>query len=198
MLARRQKRRMDASYGQRSSAFEDFERTWVVDAEGLRVTLTGRRASAWAWRDLRSIRLAWAPTRLKPWRREVAFDFGPADKVAFDNGHFAGLGDFEDRTPAFTAIVRAAIVNAREANPAVRFDLGAASATYWAQLIFAAAAFAVLAFVIIALPLPFWPWTAIAKLLIVAVLIPPTLKWIRRARPRRATAEDLFADLDRA
>ena len=188
---------MDASYSQRLSAFEDYERTWVVDADGLRVTLSGRRASAWAWRDLRGIRLAWAGTRLKPWRREVVFDFGPADRVSFDNGHFVGVADFEDRTPAFTTLVRAAIENARRANPAIRFELGAPGLAYGAQLLFALTALGVLAVVILALPLPFWPWTAIAKVLIVAALIPPTLNWIRRARPRGATADDLLAELDR-
>ncbi len=188
---------MDASYSQRLSAFEDRERTWVVDGEGLQVTRSERRASAWAWRDLRGIRLAWAATRLKPWRREVEFDFGPADKARFDNGHYVGVGDFEDRTPAFAALVRAAIENARHASPTVRFELGAPGLAYWAQLLFALAALVVMALAIIALPLPFWPWTAIAKVLIVAALIPPTLKWVRRARPRSATADDLLADLDR-
>ncbi len=188
---------MEASYSQRLSAFEDRERTWVVDSDGLRVTLSGRRASAWAWSDLRGVRLAWAATRLKPWRREVEFDFGPADKVRFDNAHYVGIADFEDRTAAFAELVRAAIGNARQVRPEVRFELGAPGAVYWVQLVFALAALGVLAWVLIALPLPFWPWTAIAKILIVAALIPPTLTWIRRARPRAATAEDLLADLDR-
>lgn len=186
---------MDATYSQRLSALEPNERIWTVNGEGLFATLADRRASAWRWRELRGIRLAWAPTRLKPWRRVAAFDFGPDGTVAIDNGHFAGMGDFEDRSGAFAGFIRTAITNAAAVNPSMRCDLGAPGLSYLALLLFAVASLGALAAALVALPLPFWPWTAIVKLLIVVALVPAVVTWARRTRPRRSTVDDLLAEL---
>lgn len=186
---------MTVTFRRRESAFEDGERELIADADGLTERRPGRYGRQLAWEKVASVRVTPAGTRLKPWRWTASIRFAGGDEVAFDNGHFAGIGAFEDRSEAFSAFIREVVARVRTVRPAARFSLGDQPGKYVLQLLIGFFGLAVAAVAIFLLPLGAWPPVLIAKLVLLLLLIWPTLSWIGRARPRSATPDELVARL---
>lgn len=187
---------MGPSFSHRLSAFEAAERTWRADDDALRLILEDGSAVAWPWSGLNEVRLTYAATALKPWRRKVWFRFDQGGTVSFDNGHFVSVGVFEDRSPAFRAIVAAAVERG-EAAGRVRYVLGTPPAMYWAQTLGAGLALMLLAFVVWTIPVSEWPEPVWAKFAVVFGLAPAAAVWMVLSRPRRTSKDGLLEALDR-
>jgi hypothetical protein len=56
-----------------------------------------------------SVRLGFAPTRLKARRYVFALKFRGGARFEIDNFHYRGFADFEDRSMDYAAFVRAAL-----------------------------------------------------------------------------------------
>lgn len=170
-------------YAKRENVFEKGERRWVVEAQGVRQVWPQGGELLLRWADLREIRLTYAPTRFKTWRHKLTLR-GPGGAWVIDNVHFAGVGNFEDRSGTFGPFVLACVDHIAAQAPGATARLGSAPLAYWAQLVFVAAAFSTLAFVIIALPVSFSGMIWV-KLALVAAMMPVLFAFVVRSRPRR-------------
>jgi len=183
------------TFRRRESAFEDGERELIAAADGLTERRPGRYGRNLAWDRVASVRVSPAGTRLKPWRWTASIRFEGGEAVAFDNGHFLGVGRFEDRSTEFSAFIREAVARTEAARPQAAFFLGGEPGAYLVQVLIGLSGLALAAAAVILLPLGAWPPVLIAKAVLLALLVWPTLNWIGAARPRKTTAEGLLAEL---
>lgn len=177
-----------ASYSKRETAFDPGEQAWTVEPEGLRWSRADGATLGMAWARVREVRLAWAPTGPKPWRYTLTLVSPTAGAWTIDNGHYRGVGDFEDRSERFNPFVLACVAHVSAANPAARARLGAGPLAYWALIGFVAVAFAALAAALLLLPAPLKEphWL---KLGIVATLLPAGALFAVKSRPRTTALE---------
>lgn len=137
------------------------------------------------WAEVRSIRLRSNPAMGKRWRHQTRIDTA-ASSIAIDNGHFAGISDFEDRSRDYSPFVRAALERIQACAPQASVEIGSPPLVFFGLMAFAIAGLAALVFVLIALPLPApFPLVVIAKLGIVAYLLTMMPRWIRTNWPRK-------------
>lgn len=171
------------SYSKRETAFDPGEQVWTVEAEGLRWARADGARLGMAWARVRAVRLTFAPTGLKPWRHKLTLVSRTAGTWTIDNGHFKGVGDFEDRSAGFNPFVLACVERVAAANPAAQGRLGADPLAYWAQMAFVVLGLGALAWVVLALPVDFngAQW---AKLGVIAALLPTGLLFAVRSWPR--------------
>jgi hypothetical protein len=171
------------AYAKRENVFETGERRWSVEDEGLRQSFPQGGDAGVRWDRVREVRLTYAPTRFKTWRHKLTLR-GPKGDWVIDNVHYVGVGNFEDRSDTFGPLVLACVERVAAAAPGATARLGSAPLAYWAQLLFVAAAFSLLAFVVIALPTAFSGMIWLKLLLIVAML-PVLATFVVKSRPRR-------------
>jgi hypothetical protein len=182
---------MTAIYRKRNNLFEKGEREWRVEYDALAQEAPDGTTQRKPWRDVAEARLRYMPVNSARWRYlfEIGFRDGTCWQV--DNVHFAGISDFEDRSASYVPFVRAALERIRAEAPGARLYSGARAASYYAQAGFAIAVLLVLAAILTLVPLGGVPLLPL-RLLLVAWMIPPFIKWLRRSRPR---ALDLNAAL---
>lgn len=171
-------------YAKRANAFGAGEDAWTVETGALAHARPGGETSRLAWSAVTGVRLAYAPTRMKTNRHTLTLTTHDGAAWAIDNMHFAGIGNFEDRSESFTPFVLACVERVAARSPGARARLGSTAAAYWGQLAFVSAMFALLAAVILMLPIPF-SWLIIAKLLLIAAMLPVMFRWVGHARPRK-------------
>jgi hypothetical protein len=171
-------------YAKRESGVEPGEHIWRVESETLVWTRPSGETVTLLWRDVISLRIAFAATRWKP--RRHLFELGTRQGLCFalDNCHFVGLGRFEDRSSTFTPFARACIAKVAVAAPRAVGRIGARPAVYLSQLAFAGLAFALLLLVLVALPTPIGVLVVI-KLMLILASLPILIHWAIRSRPRR-------------
>lgn len=171
-------------YSKRENFFEKEARRWTVEAEGLRSQIPGYPDAIIPWTAVIEIRLTFAPTRAKTWRHKLTVRSRSATWT-IDNVHFKGVGNFEDRSEAFSAFVLACVEKVQDQAPDAVGRLGAAPLAYWAQVLFVGAMFSLLALVVISFPVNYsgliW-----VKLGLIAIMLPVLFSFVVRSWPRRA------------
>jgi hypothetical protein len=186
---------MEAVYRKRENLFVNGETEWrVADDALIRVTPDGKETRV-PWRDVTSLRLRFYPTSAKPWLHEFHLATASA-AIVIDNCHFAGVGDFQDRSADYSAFVRAALAHIRACAPGATVALGSNPATFWTMMAFVAASMALLAAVLILIPLPApLPVVVIAKLAVFVIALVRLPRWIARNWPREGDLETAAAAL---
>ncbi|MDQ0465806.1 hypothetical protein QO010_003598 [Caulobacter ginsengisoli] len=172
------------SYAQRRSILDAGEQVWTVEPEALTCRRPDGAVARLPWREVTAVRTAYAPTRWKRWRYLLALSASGGRSLTIDNGHYRGVGDFEDRRASFTPFAHACIAAVAREAPKARASVGATPLVYGVQLLLALAMLALLALVLIALPTPLGPLIWI-KLVLLAAAIPVFLLWTVKSRPRR-------------
>lgn len=173
-------------YKRRESMLEKGERIYRLTADAIEM----ERPDGYKWSlklaEIAWIRVAYAPTRFKTNRYLVTVSTRSNQKLQYDNIHFVGVANFEDRSTAFSEFTRFLIERVRESSPGAVLKSGAPAVSYFGQLFFVGAAFLLLAFVIFALPIGVgnFALTAILKLGIIIVFLPFLFKWIVKSRPQ--------------
>lgn len=180
-------------YARRENVFDKTERRWIVAPEGLRQTWDDGPGMLMPWSAVREVRLTYAPTRFKTWRHKLTLRVSKGSWV-IDNVHFAGIGDFHDRSASFNPFVLACVEHVRAAAPGAVARLGAAPLAYWAQMALVTVMFALLATVVIALPVTFTGLIWV-KLGLIALMLPVLFAFAVRSWPRRVA---LNPEADRA
>lgn len=171
------------AYAKRENVFEKAERVWTVGEDALVWRRPGRGAARMAWTEVAALAVAYAPTRLKADRHRLTLRAADGRAWTVDNMSFRGVGDFEDRSETFTPFALACVARVAAASPGAKARIGATALEYWGQLAFVGAMFALLAVVILALPVTFGGvfWV---KLAVIAGMLPVLVRWIVAARPR--------------
>lgn len=176
---------MIITYAKRQTAFEREDHQWRVEPDALIWVRPGGDSLTAPWADVVSVRAAFAPTRWKPWRHVLEIVSRQSPRLLIDNAHLRGVGDFEDRSDAFTPFALACIAKIAEAAPTARGWLGVSWGSYIAQAGFAGGALVLAAIVLLALPTVLGG-TVLLKLALIGAALPLAAVWLVRSRPRRA------------
>ncbi len=180
-------------YRKRRNLFEKDECEWRVEPDALVFRDAHQHEIRLAWRDVKAVRLAYAPTRAKTWRHVFVLTMKSGLQTEIDNAHFAGIGDFEDRSASYAPFVRAALARIKAEAPDAVVRVGSSPLAYLVQAAFVLAAFAGLAAVLLLLPVSF-SGIVIVKLALIAAFLPMLWRWLKYARPRRASFDALPDD----
>jgi hypothetical protein len=187
---------MGVAYRKRQNLFEATETEWRAEDDALIVTDASGKVIRLPWQEVAGIRLAYAPTRAKTWRYVFVLHFRNGRKIDIDNAHFAGIGNFEDRSETYVPFVRAALARIRALAPEARARAGSATMSYVLNLGFVVLSFGLLAFVLFTLPTPldYLSGSSFIKLGIVIILVPVLFRWVVKARPRGIRLDALPKD----
>lgn len=120
-------------YHRRANAFEGVSE-YRVEPDALVVSGGGRPERRLPWREVRRVRLSFAPTRLKPRRYVVALRFA-AGELQLDNMHWAGVADFKDSSKSYRAFVLAAVERIVALAPGARGHAGEPVWSYLLQIV---------------------------------------------------------------
>lgn len=185
---------VDVSYAKRESVLEKGERSWRVTDAALVITEADGRFTEVPYSAVTGLRLAFVPASAKPWRHVCVVITRPGRVFEIDNGHFKGVGDFEDRSAAYRTMVEALVGRLVATGSPARLHVGATAGAYAAQLILVLAVAVVLGWVLVVTSFGVWPVTAIIKGIIVIVSLPLLVRWAIRARPRDVALTAIPAD----
>ncbi len=180
----------DITYSKRESLFEKGERAWRVTGDTLYVSNDSGHTTTIPLDTITGLRLAFAPTQLKPWRYLAVVRTRTAT-FEIDNCHFLGIGNFENRSAAYRAMIEALVVALKMNGARFQVAIGATAASYVVQVAFVVLAAVILTCALIITSFSAWPWTAVVKIAIILVSLPLLIRWLVRARPRRAPLDTL-------
>jgi len=182
-------------YSRRASVAEKGETLWRALPDRLEYYAPdGALKGVVPYDKVRRVRLAFAPGRLQQKRFLMELS-GGRSRLVVTNLHFKGIGQFEDRSDTFFPMARAVVEGVQRASPGASFRAGEQPALYYLQLVFVLATLALLAVIVIGLPLVPGNFvvSVVVKLAVIAFSLPLLLSWIVHARPRRF---DPATDLD--
>lgn len=182
----------EAEYRVRQHAFEQ-ERIWRVDATGLSWD-GGDKKGHFPFSDIRRIRLSFTPSRFDFIRYRCTVTRFNGWEETIVSTSYAGIGSFEDRAQDYARFVNCLVQEAARGNPAIRFEAGETLFKYWGNIAILVGAIALLAYVLISIG--FDPtWIIMAKIAVIAFLIPLCLKWMSKNRPGGFQPTAIPADL---
>lgn len=173
-------------YRRRASIAEKGETLWRAHPDRLeQVAPDGTLVMTVPYQNIRQVRLAFAPSRYQQARFLIEMK-GARSRLTISNMHFAGIGQFEDRTDTFFPLVRSVVHGVGAASPAAEFRAGERPALYWMLIALNVAVFTVLTLVILFLPIA--PGnvglSALIKAAVIAFSLPLMLSWAINSRPR--------------
>lgn len=181
------------TYRRRSSSMSSGEREWRVTDDALVRLSPSGRVKKYAWRDIVSVRLFAAPARRRPWR--YVFELQPrhARRIRIDNAHFAGSGEFEDRSADYTPFVRASLRQLAAANPKARALMGETPKRYFFLLLAGLFGLGGLALLLITAPTPLdrFAYAAPVKFGLILLMLPVLWLLAVRAMPRGVSLDDM-------
>jgi hypothetical protein len=182
-------------YRRRESVFKSGETEWRADDDGLTRREPDGTETSLKWADVRFVRLRYNPTPPKPWLH-MSRIVSTNTLMVLDNGHYRGVGDFDDRSRDYSALMRKALVRIAVAAPNAQIATGSDMQAYVAQIAVLAVALAAVAAVLLLLPLPLpLPLAVPVKLLVIVTGLPLLWRWFRTNRPRRLSAAEAIASL---
>ncbi|MFT4089121.1 MAG: hypothetical protein QM645_00220 [Asticcacaulis sp.] len=120
-----------ASHSKRESFREAHERLWRVMPQGLNIVDADARSLRIDYRDIESLRIAYAPTSLKLWRHVAEIRLKSGHSFVIDNGHFHGIGDFEERSDSFRHMLAALFDALKQHNPDAVLVTGEHQTRHW-------------------------------------------------------------------
>lgn len=183
------------TYKRRRSVLSRGEREWRIEPDALVMRTPAGAEKATPWRDIVSVRLCQEPARGRPWR--YVFELQPRNqrRIRIDNAHSVGRRQYEDRSASYTPFVRAALARIAEHNPKACALMGETPKRYFLLLLGALLALGVLAFLLAAVRTPIdalpAPYAALAKLVIILLMLPIFWRWVIGAMPRGVPITEL-------
>jgi hypothetical protein len=186
---------MSGSYEKRESIFEKTPRVWRIEPDALVHAFPAGGEFRLPWNEVRRVRLRFAPTEYKPWRYLFSVNGKRGRGISFDNGHYVSIGEFENRSLAFSAFANAVLDKVAERAPGAKLYLGSSVLNYVALLSSMLIPMAGLIWLL--LTLQDWEpnerfWT---RLSIIGAMLPLAGLWVVRARPRHADMAALRENL---
>jgi len=178
---------MDAVvFKRRRNAMSRSEREWRVE-EGALVTRGGSGAERrYLWSDIVAVRLCFSPTRQKPWRYVFELQRRQGQKIEIDNAHYAGAGDFEDRSSTYKPFVQAALAALKQENPKARALIGETPKRYFFLMLASLVGLGAMAYAMVAArtPLDALPYAPLIKFGIILLMLPIFFRLVMGAVPR--------------
>jgi hypothetical protein len=184
---------IEARYAKRENAFQGAEQVFTAASEGLSFALPVNGSRFLAWSDIVHVRIAFAATRLKPWRHVLVLMPRRGKPVSIDNGHFRGLADFENRTASYRPFVEAVLAHLTASNPDLPARRGETPAGYWALMACMVFGLGCVGLALFAFPTPLdgAPILILIKLGLIVWMLPMAGQWAWKARPGKFTVSTL-------
>lgn len=132
--------------------------------------------------QIRAVNLRYDPTRMQTNRYRCHLTLVDSRTLVFQNEHYKGFADFEDRSLSYRALVAALVRRIPTGNPSCTFTTGTSALSWWGQLAGLGLLFLLLAVMLIVM-FSAIGWLVIVKLLLIAVFVPVVLKWARKNKP---------------
>lgn len=168
--------------------------TWSLDEEGIRMT-NQAVDSLIVWKDIREIRLQYAPTRYIANRYTCQINLHSGGSAWFSSHYVDGSFTEEDRGREYDRFVRELMNQTVVHNPACRLTSGAGAWSYFSKLLIMSFS-AWMLFVLFKLFMAFGlTWLAVLKLTVVAFLMPRLLRWLKVSKGTRFTVHTIPAGL---
>lgn len=159
------------------------ETTWQIDGDTL-IIQSDRAPTRLRLADVTEFRLAYDPTRVALDRYRCDLRLAGGRRLTVLNKSYVSIAVFENRDATYSPFVRALAAAVHRANPACRFRVGKGTLGYVISVLFMAVVLVVLAYVLLLTAGASLGWVVIAKLAIIAVMLPFAINYIRRNRPR--------------
>lgn len=175
---------MTVSYAKRRNLFEKGEWEWRVTDDALVARDPKGAEDIGRWRDVVAVRLGFEPTRFKTWRHVIELRFRNGAKWQIDNVHFAGVGDFENRSASYNPFVHAVVAQLKAKAPDAKGRVGSAPVFYWVSVIGLSILFAFLGMLLLAIPIAEFPGMVWVKLGLIAFFLPTLFLWAKKGFPR--------------
>lgn len=132
------------SYSQRLNQFTQ-PCTWELHEKGLIWTREDGFQNRIPFKNIKSVRLRYEPTRAET--RRYALRIHDGREHVITNIHYKGIMDFENRSETFNAFVDAFHQALRKANPGVKYMAGSTPAAFVGNLLVSLFVLVVLAFI---------------------------------------------------
>lgn len=159
------------------------EKRWSLKGDVLWVASGEYPAMPIPLASLKEVRLLFSPTRMQRNRYQCHLYNASGRCGAFQNEHFRGMMDFEDRSASYNALVRLLASRAASVNPRCRFTTGTSWWSWLLQAGFLTSVLVLLVFVFITMGSAV-TGLVVVKLLIVLFYIPTAGSWIVKNKPR--------------
>lgn len=150
------------THSKREHIGESHQRLWQVTPQGLTIIDADARPVRIDYRDIQSLRIAYAPTQLKLWRYVAELTLNSGRSFVIDNGHYQGIGDFEERSDSFRLMIEALFSALKQHNPDAALITGEHSARHWGYSIMLCLSLLLLAWV---------AWAVSGNSLLIALII---------------------------
>jgi hypothetical protein len=183
---------MRISHSVRRSVLEQ-EITWTVTPDVLERAEQGKAPASYPLAEVRALRIAYDPTRVDDARHWCEITLRDGTVMRIVSSHFRGLADFEDRGKTYSAMTRSLIAALGQKNPACTFNAGKRKASYIGEILFLVAALVLLAAVMLTIGLG-TSEIVLAKLTILAGMVPVAIAYVRKNRPRQFTPDHIPDD----
>ena len=177
----------ETEYRVRQHAFEP-ERLWRVGSDGLSWE-AGEKRGHFDFSEITSIRLSYTPTRFDFARYRCTITRFNGWRENFTSTSYAGIGQFDDRAPAYGRFVRNLIAQASRANPAIRLEAGELHLKYWSKHRHSRWRLGSSCDRDASRSVSMRPGSSWSNLLVIAFLLPIGLRWIAKNRPRPFSAD---------
>jgi hypothetical protein len=171
-------------YEKINDAFDETPAGWRLE-DGQLVVFGSGFEQAVPFDRIARLRFKHAPIKLRLNRSIVMLTTKGRYRSEIDNYSFAGLGDFEDKSLQWLAVVLALMRRLREGGHEVEVTGGASWPGWIAALAVTIAATAL----ILATFFAGGVWLILIKVALIAVYLPMMIGWLRRSRPVRGTLE---------
>ena len=170
------------SYETRLTLFEKV-RTFTIDGAKIRIEEEGRTTDI-LLSDIVDVRCRYHPTRFQLNRFECLLQAKDGIKIKIGNLFYLGVADFEDRSPDYRKFVVALHVALAKLSPNCAFHSGITQTSLYFIAAFLIGSMLTLAFLILFLGASF-PGMAVVKLIILILLIPISIKWFYKNKPKK-------------
>lgn len=166
----------------------EAEKTWSLRGDTLWVGSGDYPPLPIPLASLKEVRLVFSPTRVQTNRYQCHLFNAKGRCGAFQNEHYRGLLDFEDRSKSYRELVTLLVKRTAAVNPTCRFSTGTSWWSWFLQTAFLIGMFLLLAVVLYTMGSAAGGMVVV-KLLIVAFYVPIAWSWIAKNKPRRFSPE---------
>ena len=161
----------------------ESEKRWTLQGDVLWVAAGEYPAMPIPLASLKEVRLSFAPTRVQRNRYQCHLYNASGRCGVFQNEHYRGVMDFEDRSASYNGLARLLVSRTASTNPSCRFTTGISWWSWLLQLGFLTGMLLLLIVVFITMGSAV-TGLVVLKLLILLFYIPTAGAWIVKNKPR--------------
>lgn len=180
------------SYETRLTLFEKV-RTFTIEGSRLQIEEEGLTTEI-SLSDIIDVRCRYYPTRFQLNRFECLLQVKGGMKIKIGNQFYLGVADFEDRSFDYRKFVVALHVALAKQSPDCVFHSGVTQSSFYLTAAFLIGSMLTLAFLILVLGATL-PGFAVVKLIILILMIPISIKWFYKNKPKSYRARAIPTDV---